>query len=367
MRFYSLSSAALALALPALGQAPTVRVIPDEPSCARCTISARRLVTLGTDDGVGSLNGKPMSVNVDSRGRYWLFQELEPATVFNANGTVVRMIGRKGRGPGEFQASNYGVAVGDSMLVFDWVESRATMIDPGLTPGRTIRIMQSMGDVVPMAWPILVMDNVNLAKGANGVLHRISLGEPELRILDSFGPRNTSGPMNAGSVWQQIGSAPNGLWSTYVSRPEFTRWDADGRAVATFKRQLAWFTGDAEPTLGWGRSAPTPMTGLIHEDESGLVWFFVYRPVANWKDPWKDVRPLRIGAGTEIRMRDVPYDKLFDTHIEVIDPVAGRVIARHNFDGYIFQALPSRRVAQYVVDADGIPRVHIVSLTLNGR
>jgi hypothetical protein len=249
-------------------QVATPRVIPDEPSCARCSISAHRLVTLGADDGVGSLNGKPMSVIIDSRGRYWLFQELEPATVFNANGTVDRMVGRKGSGPGEFQSSNYGIVVGDSMLVFDWLQARATMFGPDLKPGRTIRIMQSMGDVVPVEWPsLLVMHgHIPASNPPNSVLHRISLAGPEIRILGSFGPTGTGGPM-----------------------------------------------------------------------------------------------------GNEIRARDVRFDKLFTTYVEVIDPVQGRVVARHNFDGYIFEALPDRKVAQYVIDADGFPRVHIVSLALNGR
>jgi hypothetical protein len=74
-------------------QAPASRAIPDAPSCARCSISMQKVLTLGTDDGVGSLNGRPMSVNIDSRGRYWVFQELEPPTVFNGNGTVDRIVG----------------------------------------------------------------------------------------------------------------------------------------------------------------------------------------------------------------------------------------------------------------------------------
>ena len=75
-----------------LAQVLAVRAVPDEPNCPRCTISMQPLVTLGTDDGVGSLIGKPMSVNIDSRGRYWVFQELEPPTVFHANGSVDRVI-----------------------------------------------------------------------------------------------------------------------------------------------------------------------------------------------------------------------------------------------------------------------------------
>ena len=173
--------------------------------------------------------------------------------------------------------------------------------------------------------------------------------------------------MGNSKVHQALGRSRDGVWSAYWNRPQFTKWDRTGRAESTFTRPFEWFTGETEATLGWGRTAPTPSTGLINEDDSGLVWLFIHRPVPDWKDAWGDVRPIRIGGGSEIRARDVRFDKLFTTYIEVIDPVQGRVVARHNFDGYIFEALPDRKVAQYVIDADGFPRVHIVSLALNGR
>ena len=66
--------AALAALESAAGQSQAPTAIPNEPNCPLCTITMRTLVTLGTEDGPGSLNGKPMSVNIDSRGRYWVFQ-----------------------------------------------------------------------------------------------------------------------------------------------------------------------------------------------------------------------------------------------------------------------------------------------------
>jgi hypothetical protein len=226
-----------------------------------------------------------------------------------------------------------------------------------------------MGDVVPIEWPALLVmyGHIPTSNPPNAVLHRISLAGPEVQILGSFGPRGAGGPMGNAEVQQRLGTAREGLWSVYWNRPQFTRWDRNGRAATSFTRPLAWFSGEGQATLGWNQTAPTPMTGLINEDESGLVWLFIYRPKPNWKEAWTDIRPVRVGGGSEYRGRDVRFDKLLDTYIEVIDPVAGRVVARHNFDGYIFEAMPNRMVAQYVVDADGFPRVHIVSLSLNGR
>jgi len=360
---------ALSLSLQSTGaQAP--RVVPDEPSCPRCTITTRTLVTLGTDDGVGSLNGKPMSVNVDSRGRYWMFQELEPPTVFNTNGTVDRIVGRKGSGPGEFQAANNGIVVADSMLVFDWMESRATMVGPDLKATRTIRIRQGLSNETHvLAWPTLLVGTgyFNDASPPNSTMHRFSLAGAELALLGSFGPRGTGGSMGNVEVQQRTGRSRDGLWSAYWNRPLFTKWDKNGALKGAFTRPFDWYTGQTPASNGWGRTAPTPMTATISEDESGLVWLFIYRPMPNWKDAWTEVKPLRFGGGSEYRARDVRYDKLYQTYIEVIDPVQARVVARHTFNGYIFEALPDRRVAQYVIDFQGLPRVHIVSLTLNGR
>ena len=354
----------------ASAQAPaSPKVIPDEVSCARCTITSRTLVTLGTDDGVGSLIGKPMSVNVDSRGRYWLFQELEPPTVFNANGTVIGLVGRKGSGPGEFRSANHGIVVGDSMLVFDWQETRATMMGPDVKATRTIRTTHSIGDIVMLNWPshLVTVSHMPTSDPPNSTMHRFSVGGSEIRMRGSFGPRGTGGPMGNIEVNQLIAPSRDGLWSAYWMRPQFTKWDRNGVMLSQFTRPFAWYSGEMPASMGWGQTPPTPMTGLISEDEAGLVWLFVYRPVENWKDAWADVRPVRDGAGSGYLARDVRYDLLYQTYIEVIDPAQARVVARHTYNGYIIEALPDRKVAQYMVDSEGFPRVHIVSLTLNGR
>ena len=61
------------------------------------------------------------------------------------------------------------------------------------------------------------------------------------------------------------------------------------------------------------------------------------------------------------------YDKFFDTYVEVIDPVQARVVSRHTIPGFVFEALPGRRVGMYGEDVLGIPRIRIVQLELNGR
>ena len=354
------------MTLSAAAQTPAPRAIPNEPTCPRCTVTTRTLVTFGTADGVGSLNGKPMSVNVDSRGRYWLFQELEPPTVFNANGTVDRVLGRKGSGPGEYRSANRGVVAGDSMVVFDWMESRATIIGPDLKATRTIRILAGIGDIRVLSWPSLLVSEgyMHGSNPPNSTIHRLSMAGPEMRILDSFGPRGSGGSMGNVELTQIIGVAREGVWSSYARKPHFTRWDRNGVAREVFARRFDWYTGETPASIGNQTTPPTAWSALITEDAEGLLWYFIYRPAPTWKDAWAGVKPFQ---GHEYRTRDVGFDRLFHTYLEVIDPKLGRVVTRHTINGFVFQTLPDRRVALYRADAFGIPRVEIMSLSLSGR
>ena len=61
------------------------------------------------------------------------------------------------------------------------------------------------------------------------------------------------------------------------------------------------------------------------------------------------------------------FEKLYSTTIELIDPVEARVLARRTIDQWVIAALPGRRIATYVVDRDGIPRVEISQIELTGE
>ncbi len=358
----------LAIAGEVWGQAPTPKVIPDEPSCGRCVISMQTLVTLGTDDGVGSLNGKPMSVNVDSRGRYWIFQELEPPTVFHPDGRVDRVIGRKGSGPGEFRSGDRGIVVGDSMLVLDWQESRATMMGPDLKPGRIIRLRPGIGDIKALRWPTLLVTfgHMSESRPPNSSLHRLSMDKGETHLLSSFGPQGTGGSMGIQGVYQTLADARDGIWTAYWGKPHYMLWDANGTLRNSFIRRFDWFTGEAKATLGWSKTPPTPTNGPIREDAEGLLWVFVHTPSPTWREAW-EAPPVRVGGGSEFMARAVMYDKLYTTYVEVIDPRTARVVTSHKINGYVMEALPDRRAALYRVDLSGIPRVQIVAFTLTGR
>jgi hypothetical protein len=366
-RYTTITALALGIAVRGGAQPAAPKAIPNEPTCQRCTITMRTLVTLGTDDGVGSLIGRPMSVNVDARGRYWVFQELEPPTVFSATGAVVRRLGRKGSGPGEYRSANSGIVIGDSMLVLDWQELRATMVGADLKPTRTIRLRYGIGDILMLNWPrtLITVGYMTDSDPPNSSMHVVSMADSQARRVRSFGPRGTGGSMGNVEVHQVIAPARDGgLWSAWSRRPQFTLWNSSGAQTASFTRRLPWYTGEEESTLGWSTKPPTPRTAAIAQDQEGLVWFFIHVPAPTWKDAWA-TRPIRVGGGSEYVIKDIGFDRLFRTYVEVIDPAQIRVITSHTIDGYVHSTLPGGRVALYTIDGNGIPRVTIAQLSLN--
>jgi hypothetical protein len=72
------------------------------------------------------------ALDVDSRGNVYVGDQSGQLFVFSPSGAVVRKVGRKGRGPGEFDhIQGIRVLPGDSVYAFDVGLERATVFGPG--------------------------------------------------------------------------------------------------------------------------------------------------------------------------------------------------------------------------------------------
>ena len=348
------------------GQSAVPKPVPDEPSCERCTIEVTKLATLGTDDGPGALASRPMSVNVDGKGRYWVFVELEPPLVYGADGAFIRTLGRKGGGPGEFQSANNALAVGDSMLVFDWLSSRASMVGPDLSVARSAVIQSPLAPGFVITWPdaVIMSGEANQGAPTNRPMNRVTFADSSLKVLDTFGPENQHGPMVQFETSQLLApSRGPRIWSSYVVRYLLSHWTADGKLLASYERKPDWFTGDPPHGLGTPTRPPSALVAGIGEDPAGLLWVLVSRPAPTWQEGW----PKMTAGQREVSMRSLNYDKFYRTTIEVIDPAAVRVVARRDLDAYAMAMLPGGRAVIYGLDANDIPRLTIVGLALKGR
>jgi hypothetical protein len=363
-------SGALMCSVPALAQDVRVVRIPDAVTCAACSIAITTVATLGQLDGPGSFTMPPSNVRMDSRGRFWVIGGHDDAAgpaVFGPDGRFIAAVGRKGQGPGEFERAEDAVILpGDSVLVLDG-NRRGTIVGPDLVPRRYIPIPSTLSHSIALSWPGPVVGFSHSVSRTPGgpTLHTItfpSTDEPA-SLTRSFGPEwSRSDPRTMETVIQYPAAGRNGIWSAWARRYRIDHWTRDFTLDRRLERVPRWF---AEESRGIGSRdrAPDPVLNAVVEDEAGRLWTFVAVAAPSWKDAWPK-RPE--GGGGEVRMADFAFEKMYRTTIEVIDPVAGEVLARTELDQLVSSALPGPHAVVYTADADGIVKLRVVRLTLQG-
>lgn len=339
-------------------------VVPDEPSCATCKLEIEVLTTLGAVEGPGSLPGLPEMIAVDGRGNYWLTFSGSLPLVFDSTGRFLREMGRRGRGPGEFEYPAVVAALpGDSVLIIDPGTIRATVVAPDFRAVRGISIPPGqIYGIAPLQWPDdLVLNSIVKTKEHFGwPMHRATTTGGRLAVVKSFGANG--GELRPGQEieLQQKFTAPRHgrIWAADLVRYRVTQWTADGERLLMLERNPPWFKGVSAGGIGGRNNPPAPRINAIGEDDAGRLWVFALVANPSWREAWAS-SPT---AGGEYSISRVAWEHLYRTIIEVIDSDTRRMVARGSFDALILAALPGNRAAAYTVDQDGIPQVEILSI-----
>lgn len=363
-----LASAVLSIASMARAQTRRTELISDEPECARCTISIRRLLTIGDSDGPGLIPVGLHRVRVDGADRYWILAGDEPPMVFDSNGRFVRLVGRSGRGPGEFVRVNDAVLIpGDSIVVVDGTLRKATVFGPDLSPARDINLEHHLYPLLVLSWPASVIANGNVATpdGSGWPLHHVSLAQERVVVKRSFGPE--SGDLRRGQFYALVQvlapAATESFWTANEMKYHLYQWSLDGDLLRSMERRPSWFARPSRLALGNIESPPDPAVTALRTDDTGLLWLFARVPAPSWRRAW----PKGAAAGVELDYRQIALDKMFRTVVEVINPRTSRVVARRLLSEWVVEVLPAGRVAIYSVGEDGVPHVLIAELRLLRR
>ncbi|MDQ8165246.1 MAG: hypothetical protein P3A28_05750 [Gemmatimonadota bacterium] len=339
--------------------------IPDAVSCARCTITSKALTTMRPPDDV--VADRPQLVSTDHAGRYWMFFEQELPAVYDPTGTFLKSVGRKGSGPGEYQFPWPMARAGDSVVIFDAPNARATVVDSTLTPRRFIAIPWQVTHAVVVAWPTSVVASAltDQRAAAPEPLQLLSLAGAEARVTRAFGSRVAPpGGFPMFSAQHKAALSVGGrVWTAWTQGYDFAEWTSDGTLVRAFQRRPSWFLSEKPSGLGSPTRPPDSFLMGIERDANGLLWVFLRTPKETWKEGWPAMRPGQM----EVSSRAIDYGKLYATTIEIIDPDAGRVVARQVIDRLIISAMPGRRVAFFSRDADELGRIDVMEFTLSGR
>ena len=345
--FRTRTTAALASSLLALVPAyrldaqPAPQVIRNG-SCADCRIVLEELFVLGGDSDGEGLVDVFSKLAPDSRGRLYMAPTANPGEilVYDTAGALVSRLGRRGKGPGEYEGIHLiVVGPGDTLHVVDRNLARRTVLSPDHEVVRTHPLPGSnIYDVVVNEDGSLLVQTMLMSRDAIGL--PIQLVDPAGKVTRSFG--STRPEYSRERPWERyraLTSAGDGrVWSAYHHQYQIELWGPAGTLVRALRRDVPWFTPweTYEP--------PIPTLRSIRQDEEGLLWVLIPVPDPN--------APEEVGPGSH------PPDAVWDTVIEVIDPAAGTLVAsvRHP---RLFERWADDLLYSWSDEPDGVPRLRV--------
>jgi hypothetical protein len=306
------------------------------------------------------------AIRSDRLGRIWILTYNELPLVFDSLGRFLANVGSRGRGPGELLgAVEIADVPGDSVLIVDPSNSRATLFDARLKAGRTIVLPHpTFSSFVVIQWPdtVITTGEIPTASASGWPLHIVSFAGSAARVTHSFGPESGEAlPYRFGRLRQHLAKSVNGrFWSIDETRYRLTHRAASGEPLRQFIRQPTWFAGPVEYGIGTPTIPPPPATSGVIEAQDTL-WTVLRLPADTWRSGWPNA------AQREYAAREIAYERMFTSAIEVLDLGRGRVVARLFSKQWIVAILPGPRVAAYAVDDEGEPVITVSVLQLRPR
>lgn len=321
-----------------------------EVLCEGCRITFDTLVSLGGVDVPGAdVITDGATVAVDAFGRILVAGGRVPEiAVFDSTGVLVKRVGRRGQGPGEFTRISQ-IDVGDQYVhVFDYNNGRI-LLDKQLNVIRTDRVGgQIIHTAIVAGDAVLFSTDVHTSESAGHPIHRLdpdgsvrSSGGEEVVYRRRMGQRVVAA--SEGRVWTI--DPPSNLVEAWQYGP--TR----AKREASIQREVSWFDRDkAVDTFMWPRSYVRD--ALLTDD--GL-WVVSHTPDQNWTHRMRDSGPIP----------DEPSQTILDGWLELLNPKTLRTVTRVRSDYVLLGfAKGSELLVAYSESEIGVPIIHILRVRL---
>jgi hypothetical protein len=298
--------------------AQEVRIITDEVSCDSCVIERYKIATIHDRDlPEGALvNVGTPHVNADGTFLVIAGSLSDGMFLAESDGSIVRRIGRGGEGPGEYARLSHVDELPGAYLVFDSRLARVTRLSKTTFEVLGTAPSPSLGGGFP---PLVFEDGSYLIPGTRqtreGAGHLYHLFDAAGRAVRSFGGR-AGGPPPRGSTLPRVlaASRDGTFWVASRQQYRLERWNREGNLLEVYEREADWhphYPLDEEGRL------PSGMRSTIRglwEDEDGLLW----------------VHGLHMKDGQPVIS---PPPDIMASVVEVIDPVAGTLVASSRVEG----------------------------------
>lgn len=364
------------------GDAQEVVKIGDHVTCSTCVIEAGPAVTLAPPEDQVWLRSAPMpSLARDREGNYILAPVVgdELIAVFGPDGSFRSSIGRIGEGPGEFPAHTMRILIevgeGDSVYA----------INPPHLHRLAPRAESSQAHIRLPVYDVI--DAVVLSGGTIAVQASVhtEAGITTIQILRPDGTIEASIAASESDVeeWKEWKARPENvynfrwdmgrvlgrsndhqdIWSAHLNRYRISRYGIDGAEKTRVERIAKWFQPYTFRSSRDVMRDPTePFVTSVHQDADGLLWVAVVRAPALFSPIGEEP------AGEEPLDPYLDLNPFLHTTVEVLDPVAGELVARQEFDEYVkFVSTPDHDLFIYSFHPDALGNMDCIVRPLRLR
>lgn len=289
--------------------------------------------------------------------------------VFDSNGLYRRtIVGVKNRSFGWIRYARFDPD--GRALVHDEDARKIFVLAPDQSSHEEIPMDKELHDIVAFADDNFVANAfIQTSKSVGMPLHIFSRsGE----VVRSFGETGGVTEPQTQAVRDRRVIAPAGknFWAGKVNEYSFDLWSLDGKLLRSIHSSPSWFVPwSRDPIQPADKERPMTILKAIYQDSDGLLWIMFQLPDPKWakiQAPNTSTDSNKTGSGhvDEKPITTQMRDRLFDTLIEVVDPLNGRLITSRRFDELLLPFFGDRRVTHLLEDESGTKSLEVWKFTI---
>jgi hypothetical protein len=323
------------LALPAVAQKPVIQMT--------------KVRTLVDQDGRG-FTRVPYAVVPLAQGRFGIQEINELPTVVDSTGRLVKRFIRGG-GPGEFQYSGNGLAVGSGDTLYASNQFAINVFGPDLAFIRAVQFTSVYANsVLPLRDGFLTSAHHPDSTQHVTSVHVMRRDGSLLRsfVRDTFNRRAFPQPSYHIAL-----SGDGGVWTASAFTHRIQKWTLEGRLAGEITAVPQWFMLDRNVMDGWSNVAS------IRESD-GVLWVVSRIPVANYREIMTKV----VGVGREVDARKIPEEQLSTAYLEAYDVKTGKLLADLPLKAYAVGLMGDHQLVVYTTGANDEAQLEIWDLKL---
>jgi hypothetical protein len=314
-------------------QAPRRIDVPDAPSCATCTLELVPVARLGRESDSVTISFSSQTVARDSQGRFYAaVSDGDRIGVYGPDGRLVTVIGRKGQGPGEFQnIDDVHVGPGDTLYVLE--ADRLSVFAPLGRFLRTVKLPLVGSRVARVPDGLLIQPALDDDDVARMPLRVLSLDGTQIRGFgaDSSPPAGAQPAAPAPNMMPPIFTATLGVrgdvWITRQTRFIVHQWQVLGREDLMIVRQAPWFPNRDRTEMTDPMHKTEPKILFVQQDSASRLLVGIMAASPSWRPVTMPAVETSMTSPAMLQLME-DMTKMHETILELIDPVARRVIAR---------------------------------------